>query len=145
MSLWSLVTPEAGGGDSQIKQVRSCLIWLPPPPASGVTRDHRDMSHTPGQILQLKKREGPPVFMLLKIYFLFLIYFIPGISCGYVNSTAYGSHKASRIERFFGLFNIVSFRDDECNSSQGKRGAGTTWNIYILHIYTSKAATSNYV
>ena len=40
---------------------RTCLIWLPPPPASGVTRDYWDVSHTPGQILQLKKREGPPV------------------------------------------------------------------------------------
>ena len=61
--------------------------------------------------------------MLLKIYLLVLIYFIPGISCGFLNSNTYGTYKAGRTGRFFGLFNIVSFRDDECNSTtQGVRG-----------------------
>ena len=55
---WSWLTLK-----SKKSKNRTCLIWLPPPPASGVTRDHRDMSHTPGQILQLKKREGPPVIV----------------------------------------------------------------------------------
>ena len=57
------------------------------------------------------------MFMSLQKYFFVLIYFIPEISCGYLNSTTYGSHKAGRIGRFFGLFNIVSFRDDVCNST----------------------------
>ena len=48
---------------------RNCMIWLPPSPASGVTRDHWDMSHTPGPILQLKKRQGPPVFHPLNFNF----------------------------------------------------------------------------
>ena len=65
------------------------MIWLPPPPASGVTRDYWDMSHTPGQILQLKKREGPPVnyitictsYLLQPILDAFLVFYIPEIYC----------------------------------------------------------------
>ena len=65
----------------------------------------------------------PFTMFMFCFYLLVLIYFVPGISCGYVNSTTYGSHKAGRTGRFFGLFNIVSFRDDECNSTtQGVRG-----------------------
>ena len=63
------------------------------------------------------------MFILLQIYFLVGNYFLSEISCGYVNSTTFGNHEAGRIGRFFGLFNIVSFRDDECNStSTGVRG-----------------------
>ena len=53
---WSRSTLE-----SKKSKNRNCLIWLPPSPASGSTRDHWDMSHTAGPILQQKKRQGPPV------------------------------------------------------------------------------------
>ena len=76
------------------------------------------------------------MFILLNVYFLVGNYFISEIFCGYVNSTTFGNHKAGRIGRFFGLFNIVSFRDDECNSTtQGVRGIISNIKILILEIY----------
>ena len=70
--------------------------------------------------------------MFLALNILVGNYLISEISCGYVNSTTFGNHKAGRIGRFFGLFNIVSFRDDECNSTTpAVRG------IYVLTVYRS--------
>ena len=61
----------------------------------------------------------PPSAMFLHLNIIFLVWtcFISDVSCGYINSTTNGTHKAGRNGRFFGLFNIVSFRDDECNST----------------------------
>ena len=57
------------------------------------------------------------MFLHLNIIFLVLTCFLSDISCGYINSTTNGTQKTGRKGRFFGLFNIVSFRDDECNST----------------------------
>ena len=75
------------------------------------------------------------MFLYVKIYFLVWNYLISSISCGYINSTAHGAHEAGRNGRFFGLFNIVSFRDDECDSTMtGVQGIVFYKHVFIFYI-----------